>query len=212
MKEIHVKPEQSGSREALDIPPEGDRRQSRGIRKGGPPLQSQLVATVVEIYWADSEQPVLGAEVSMREVPPELDPKNISAFHREEDSDAEDQKPVNNDLNFSCWYVVDKKLQVINFSILLGKQQINMRTPHDRGPQTPEAMSLEERQRRVVVARNYQYIAEGQENLFLKDFKINQNMAVYALDLKTPVNFSRLDSFHSSARKGREIWERDLGR
>ena len=58
----------------------------------------------------------------MREIPPELDPKNISAFHRDEDSDAEDQKPVNNDLNFCCWYVVDKKLQVINFSILLGKQ------------------------------------------------------------------------------------------
>ena len=83
-------------------------------------MQPQLIATVIEIYRVGSHKPIIASDVGLREIPPELDPKNSSAFHKEEDSDAEDQKPMNLDFNFCCWYVVDKKQQTMNISILLG--------------------------------------------------------------------------------------------
>jgi len=109
----------------------------------------KLLESTVEIYSLDPEQqatPQIGANVDMREVPAEFDPKNISAFHKAEDSDfEEDTKPKSADFNFCCWYIVDKKNQLVNFSILVEKQQILMRVPLEevRDPTS-----------KVVVAKN----------------------------------------------------------
>ena len=48
-------------------------------------MQPQLIAKVVEIYRVGSDQPIIESNVGFREIPPELDPKNSSAFHKEED-------------------------------------------------------------------------------------------------------------------------------
>ena len=95
--------------------------------------------------------PTVGANVSLRDIPQKYDPKNISAFHKDEDSDDEEKKPVNMDFNFCCWYIIDKENHNLNFSILLNTLQINMRTPYELDPMS---VSPDEIKKRIVVAKN----------------------------------------------------------
>ena len=62
-----------------------------------------------------------------------------------------------------------------------------------------------------MVAKNCQFQPNGQESLFLKDFEISQDMPIYSLDLKRPINFSKMESFRKTCKDARQIWERDLG-
>jgi hypothetical protein len=80
-----------------------------------------LIETIVEIYQIASNEPTLGANVNLRKIPAEFDPKNISNFHRADDFEREDQVPSNLDFNFCCWYVIDKKNHNLNFAILLNE-------------------------------------------------------------------------------------------
>lgn len=117
-------------------------------------MQQRLIETVVEIFTANQNTPTLGANVNLREIPPEFDPKNISAFHKNEDTEDEEKKPVNMDFNFCCWYIIDKNNHNLNFSILLNTLQINMRTPYELDP---ISASPEEIKKRIVVAKNCQF-------------------------------------------------------
>ena len=127
---------------------------------------------MIEVFGADSAQPILEAEVGLRDLPPGLDPGNIGAFQREEGLDDKAGKAEHVDFNFCCWYVVDKRQRVMNLSILLDEQLVNVRSPYEHGPRK-RRMSLDERQRRTVVARDVQYIPEGQTSRFLEGFNIS---------------------------------------
>ena len=61
----------------------------------------------------------------------------------------------------------------MNLSVLLGEQLVNVRSPYEHGPQNSRRMSPGERQQRTVVARDVQYIPEGQTSRFLKGFNIS---------------------------------------
>lgn len=188
MKEIHVKPDpipaeaESSRREREDS---GRRRKST---KRGPPLQPKYVETIVEIYKDNFDIPTLGANVDLKEISPEFDPKNISAFHKNDDSDGEDKKPVNVDFNFCVWYLVDKRNHNLNFSILLNNQQVNMRTPYDLDP---TVAPQDEIKKRIIVARNYQFCPNGDKTTFLQNFDLSAQMPIYSIDMVRPVNFSR---------------------
>lgn len=166
MKEIHVKPDSlNADQESAAQSKEADSGRRRKSTKRGPPLQPKYVETIVEIYKDNFDIPTLGANVDLKEISPEFDPKNISAFHKNEDSDGEElKKPVNVDFNFCVWYLVDKRNHNLNFSILLNNQQVNMRTPYDLDPtMAPQ----DEIKKRIIVARNYQFCPNGESTTFL---------------------------------------------
>lgn len=94
-------------------------------------------------------QPILGANVDVREISPKFNPKNISAHHKEDDPEDEEAKPVNQDFNFCCWYLIDEANHNMNFSIFIDKLQVNMRTPYNLDPKEVDAREI---QKRVVVA------------------------------------------------------------
>ena len=79
--------------------------------------RGDLIEVVVEIYQANMDEPMLGANVDMREVT-RNDTEQIS----------------NEDFNFCCWYVIDKFNHNMNFAILIQNLMINMRTPFDLDP------------------------------------------------------------------------------
>ena len=84
-----------------------------------------------------------------------------------------------------------------------------MRTPYELDP---TKTSPNEIKKRIVVAKNCQFQPNGQESLFLKDFEISQDMPIYSLDLKRPINFAKMESFRKTCKDARQIWERELGR
>ena len=120
MKEIHIKNEKgdllsSESQQKSDLKRKSTRREKMAH------LEPTYLETHVEIYQVHNQQPTLGAIVKTHEVKPEFDPKNISTFHKEEDWEEEDKKPVNRDFNFCCWYLIDNVNHNINFTLLLDR-------------------------------------------------------------------------------------------
>ena len=153
MKEIHIKPDNA---DLMSDTNKGDvknfdqrRKSSRKERMAH--LEPTYLETHVEIYVMNNQQPTLGAIVNVREVDPEFDPKNITQFHKEGDSDDEEKRPINLDFNFCCWYLIDKKNHNINFTVLLDRFQVNMRTHYDIDPITISGVDL---QKHIVVASN----------------------------------------------------------
>ena len=208
MKEIHVKPDPIPEQESARMQQEDSGRRRKSTRKG-PPLQPKYVETIVEIYKDNFDIPTLGANVDLKEISPEFDPKNISAFHKNDDSDGEDKKPVNVDFNFCVWYLVDKRNHNLNFSILLNNQQVNMRTPYDLDPtMAPQ----DEIKKRIIVARNYQFRPCGEPTTFLENFKLSAQMPIYTINLLRPMNFSKLDSFKEAAKDAKVIWQKELSK
>lgn len=84
-----------------------------------------------------------------------------------------------------------------------------MRMPYNP---KPSLAPQEFNPKRVIVARNYQFVPKGEQNTFLKDFPISSSMPIYAIDLVKPVNFSKLDSFQKVASDAKVIWEKELGK
>ena len=114
-------------------------------------IDSLFVESSIEIFKLNEQQPLLGAVCDNRKVDSQFSPKNISAFHRPEQSGIEKRKPVNRDFNFCGWYWVDERSHHTNFTFLIERLQVNMRTPYNLDPlQVP----LEEMQSRINFAKN----------------------------------------------------------
>lgn len=112
-------------------------------------LDQTLVEVIVEIYQTNMNQPILGANVDVWEVSQKFKPKNISAHLKEDDPEQAEAKPVNQDVNFCCWYLIDQPNHNMNFSMFIDELQINMRTPYNLDP---KEVDVREIQKRVVVA------------------------------------------------------------
>ena len=149
-----------------------------------------------------------GCNIDLKEVPAKLDPKNLSIAHRIDPNDDESYKPVKQELNFCCWYLIDQQHQSLNVAILINEQMINMRTPFEYDS---DQVSIEEFNKRLVVAKNQRLkIDEIDETPFLEDYKISQTMPIYAVDLKEPANFAKLPCFLKAANDAKKVWDREL--
>lgn len=83
-----------------------------------------------------------------------------------------------------------------------------MRTPFEYDS---ERVSIEEFNKRLVVAKNQRLkIDDIDEVPFLEDYKISQNMPIYAIDLKEPTNFAKLPCFLKAANDAKLVWNREL--
>jgi len=132
LKEKHIKAEPSA--EMVEQIEQERRTSRRKSSKKYPPLMARLIESSVEIFnpMIEGGPPLVGSNVDLKEIPPEFDPKNISAFHKADESDEEEaKKPINEDFNFCCWYILDNKTSSFNFSLLVGKLQVLMKVPNE---------------------------------------------------------------------------------
>lgn len=172
-------------------------------------IENIFVETSIEIFKLSEKQPLLGAVCDNRKVDSQFSPKNISTFHRPEQSGIDKQKPVNCDFNFCGWYIVDELNHNVNFSFLIDKLQVNMRTPYNLDPQV---VPPEEMQSHIIFSKNAT-ADEGcldEKDKFLADFEIAQGMPVYRVDFQNPLNLSRLESYRNAFLAAKQTWRREL--
>ena len=83
-----------------------------------------------------------------------------------------------------------------------------MRTPYEYDS---DQVSIEDFNKRLVVAKNQRLkIDDIDEVPFLQDYKISQNMPIYAIDLKEPTNFANVPCFLKAANDAKKVWDREL--
>jgi hypothetical protein len=160
-------------------------------------LYPYYLESIVEVFQAQQDEPIIGTNASVVKQPAGSDPSNISKLHRKlDDSLMEASTAANEEFDLCCWYLIDAETRCLNLTVLLGKKQlVNMRTPLDIS--TPAA-SYASAVQTTCIAKLHSLEAPEPDSMPFEDFNISSSMPVFAVDLETPVNFSRLVTFRAA--------------